>query len=223
MNALLEFYNLDTYEDKQNFFNILYIIDGINCRNDLIYNCYSKKQIESLEVKELKDDIGYGYKIEILKKCLKDAVIYTINNPDFVLEDNLLIFNIIKNKIVNDSYYLEEKKGNLGIIEYERIYDEKFVNQILELENKYVEFLENYYGMNKDLILEKEDEIKPYIKNVVNNVNNKYDGDLTYYDKTVDILNRFPMLKTIIYTEYYDIDEYSDFEENVKTMNLKLN
>ena len=31
------------------------------------------------------------------------------------------------------------------------------------------------------------------------------------------------MLKTIIYTEYYDIDEYSDFEENVKTMNLKLN
>ena len=223
INALLEFYNLNTYVDKQNFFNILYMIDGINCRNNLIYECYSKKEIENLVLKELKKDIGYGYKTEIFKKCLKDAVKYTINNPDFELEDNLLVLNIIKNKIVNDSYYLKEEKGELGITEHVRIYDEEFVIQILELENKYIEFLENYYGIDKALILEKEDNLEPYIKNVVSEVNNQCAGDLTYYSKTVDILNRFPILKTIIYSETYNMYEYSDFEEEIKTMNLKLN
>ncbi|MBE6149276.1 MAG: hypothetical protein E7170_00960 [Firmicutes bacterium] len=222
MNALLDFYNLNTYLDKQNFFNILYTIDGINCRNDLIYDCYSNRQIQNLQLDELKEDVGYGYKIEIFKKCLKDAVIYTMSNPDFELEDNLLIFNIIKNKILHNSYGIKEEKGNLGISEYERIYDENFVNQMLELENKYIEFLESYYCINKIDILEKEIEIEPYIKNVVNSVNKRYDGDLTYYDKTVDILNRFPILKTIIYSEYYDFDEYSDFKEEVKTKSLKL-
>ena len=54
------------------------------------------------------EDIGYAYRTQIFAMSLARLSEYTVNNDDFTLIDNLLMFNIIKNKIVANAYIYEE-------------------------------------------------------------------------------------------------------------------
>ena len=50
-------------------------------------------------VEENGEDISYAYRNEILAMCLYNLVEYTKKNKNFSLLDNVMLFNIVKNKI----------------------------------------------------------------------------------------------------------------------------
>lgn len=223
-NSLLNFFNLKTEEEKYIFFKLLYIMDASKCRNKLPFSYYTTEEIENgITLQQLQYELGYDYKTEIFRICLNNLINYTKTHEDFQFIDNLLMFNIIKNKIVDGSYKIEiDADGNNN-----HLYDETSVSEILKLENKFVEFLSEYYRIDVEEIRKIEDSEIYWYGYCVTNLSV---GKTTVYSKGYDrysqkLLERFPILKSVLYTDYCYAESYKNFikENDVKQKKFILN
>lgn len=204
---LCDFFSLKTPEEVGEFNNILYQMDALLYRNS--YSVFG-------ETKDLADyelSIGYNYKIEIFKNCIIDLLEKT-NNESISLEENLTIFNVIKNILIKNAYTYQEDNEH-----FKMVTDKKFIEEFMLLEEKYIEFLSVYYGVSVSEIRDLENlEIKCIIVNMNNSVNNK---ELINYkdEEALLILNKYPLLENILNSNYI---YQSDYEVYLEDFNYKL-
>ena len=104
LEALHKFFNATTEEEVNKLYAIFYAIDAVNLKNDLLFTHYNKNDLISKN--DIKSFVGHSYKIDIFKIVLKNMIQYTNTHNDFSVEDNLVMFNLIKSLIVKDSYEL---------------------------------------------------------------------------------------------------------------------
>ncbi len=189
LQAFHRYFGVENEKDILNLYKIIYSIDGLNGSNSLPYNICKKDKLSSNEITRT---IGKSYKANLFNYILKNMVEYSVKNTDFTLEQNLVMFNFVKNFITDEIYTLTEEKDENGF--YKHIYDKKLVESITKSEEKYVEFLSNHYIVSIDYIrnLKSVDDI------IYNLSEYLYNNDYRYYTDDVRILlERFPDLEKI--------------------------
>ena len=130
---------------------------------------------------------------------------YTYTHREFKLQDNLVLFDIIKNLIVNDFEVLTN--------------DDAFSNFML-LNDLYIEFLSNFYNETIDdiMIIEKDDSVVNSVQALINLCCKKseiIDIDYSYTSYAYKLIQRFPLLRQILVN--YDISAlgYQSFMDDV--------
>lgn len=203
--SLYEVFDLNTDEEIYDFYKLLFIIDTFNYRTYLPFDYYETDIVEWEQADEFEHILGKMYRTEVFSNTLAKLVLYTKNNPDFTFQDNLMMFNIIKNSVCDDAYYLVEVED-----EYKQAYDEEFVNAIEDLDKKYKTFLCEFYDVTMDEIKEIEDyDIMLYGDALCSYVQT---GDAIFERFESDcynLVNRFPLLRPIMYTKLYYFDRYN--------------
>lgn len=212
------FFNIDTKEDLTTLYNIFYAIDATNLRNDLFLNFYDVG--DSLTLGEIKKFVGHDYKVDIFKMIIKNMMEYTFLHDDFKLKDNLVMFNIIKSLIVEDAYELVKTSNENN--HYEYIYEDDFVKNVYDLENKYIEFLSKYYNVSIQDIRDIEGNYTFWAVMSISDICREDYSEYTYreYDYANELITRFPLLKSILNLYIFSANSYNEefIERTGKTL-----
>ena len=151
-----------------------------------------------METDKIQEHIGYDYRVDLFKWSLTNLINETCSN-NISLEENLVIFNIIKNNIVNSLFTATfEFSSDAEIIAK---YDLEFVEDIYKLENTYIDFLCKYYNLSKEEIRSlEENEIIYTIYNLEDTTQS-----LTKENKLIE---KYPLIENLLINKYY----YNDYE-----------
>lgn len=193
IQALYEFCGVSNSEDDIYKLNkILYTIDVINGNNSL--------EIDT-GTNSIEEVVGYDYRADTFGMVINNMMAYTSQHEDFKLKDNLIVFNIVKNLIVAD---------------VEMVKDDDALENIVTLNNIYINFLSEHYGTSVSKIngMETSEEIINYawaLINICNSEKGANDADIAYTLYSYEIFERFPLLKQILVT--YDLTplDYQNF------------
>lgn len=108
LSSFYNFFDANTKEKIYDLYKIIYSIDAASLNNELGLNL-QKEISKNFSEMSLEYLVGYGYRIDILKKVLKNMANYTVNNPDFSLEENVVLFDIVKNLITSNAYTVTKR------------------------------------------------------------------------------------------------------------------
>lgn len=201
-----EFFGVDIESEIEfkRFGNILYSIDAINCQNDFLISYFEEGT--ELYIDEIVSFVGQAYKADIFKMILTDMINYTINNSDFSLTDNIVLFNIVKSIIVQEPARDQENV-------YQIIFDADFAKKVIELYEIYIDFLSEYYGVSKEEIrrLEEDESVKRIIRALSTLCSEQDYPDSEEKEYANNLIERFPILKQILIMYPITLEEWSEF------------
>lgn len=208
LSDLHSFLGAKTEDDIHDLYNIIYSIDSILKRNDYVYKYYDK---DVVTLSEAERAVGHDYVVNIFNKVLLNMINYTGNNKDFSLEENVVLFGVIKNIVVEALYdKITQENGN-GSYAFEFLYNKDLTQKVFSSEKKYVEFLSEYYNLSINEIRDIEQELQKnfscYEESAYEKIHKK-------------LLIRFPLLSAIEVTNPVTGYEYDFFLEK---NNLSLN
>ena len=214
LESLHAFFNAYTEEEINKLYTILYAIDAVNLKNDLLLTYYNENDLVSFN--EITTFVGHSYKIDIFKNVLKNMIQYTNTHKDFTLKDNLTMYKYIEGLIVQSSYEISniDHESNTTTINFES----DFTENIYILRNIYYEFLCNNYKVSFEELKELETtDINSIIFYINYYCQEKYSLiPERYYYIIDDIVNRFPLLKEICNATYYSSCGVERFETETK-------
>ena len=218
INQLFSFLGAFHEEDKREMYFILSSMDTILFDNDSSFLYYNT--LDSLSYNDSKKAVGFDFKILIFKRFLAQMKEYTNNQTDFSLEENVYLFDLIQQILVNDSFYYEEDK---------KIVDERFLYQMELLEKDYFSFLENFYQRPVDSVWDnirnpmytKLEEMETF--RMINS--SCSDVHFYYVEPVYDLSYRFPILSSIVFASSYQVNKNDEVlkNHNPKIRNKVLN
>ena len=223
ISNLYKFCGMTTDDEIYTLYKIIYSIDAANYEN-ILGTFLQNNCIQNPSDFDVEYLVGYGYKVEVFKEVLKNMATYTIDNSDFTLEENIVLFDLVKNLITTDSYTVKRKEisESNNKIEYENIYDDKFVEDIYNLENAYVDFLSKYYNKSIYDIRNLEEDSSKVIINIDYISQNAEPAYYEYSDISYKITDKFPIIKAIVYPYIYYEHSYDYFiKENEHKLTKK--
>lgn len=218
--ALYNFYDLRSREEIYDFYHIVYSIDSKNFRNNLWEKIYTEEELEEKTYFDYNVDIGYAYRVDIFRMVLEKLTEFTDKKgpKSFTLRDNLAVFNILKNIVVKDAYEYYEDDTNPEMVRYRKYYEEYMVNNIVILENRYVDYLSQYYGVSVSDIRKMENtEISEYVQTLINVANYEYSGN-SKDKEALSLFGRLPILDSLLRKRYISFYDYPDFIEDNKEL-----
>lgn len=203
--AFYQFCGVKSKKEKYKLYKILAALDGRNGYNNIGFNIMKSNKISS---KDAEKSIRYNYKLDIFHKVLSNMVDYTSTHPDFTIEENLQMLNIIECCISNDNEYLTTKNK----------LDRKFIIDFYQSETKYLDFLSSYYFKGEK---DRNDIKEDYQENFIESTTFLDCYEHLDYDDN-ELLQEFPLLKPIIFANPDADYEYENFvEENKKFIKEK--
>lgn len=213
INAFYNFFGLESLDDKTAFNKILYAIDSLNGRTAFIALATGSNVIERDALEKL---VGYDYRTDIYRLALKNLAKYTYENPKFSLEENLLLFSLMKTMVAEDtySYYYGSEENTTCDISVAR--------DMRLLSSYYYNFLGFTYGVSLSDI--KDLETKCDIDCLINVANG---DELPSYaleeeiNTCEELIARFPVLKTILFAKPYLFRDNYDFLEKAREVEQK--
>lgn len=214
--ALYNFYDLRSREEIYDFYHIVYSIDSKNFRNNLWEKIYTEEELEEKTYFDYNVDIGYAYRVDIFRMVLEKLTEFTDKKgqKSFTLRDNLAVFNILKNIVVKDAYEYYEDDTNPEMVRYRKYYEEYMVSNIVILENRYVDYLSQYYGVSVSDIRKMENtEISEYVQTLINVANYEYSGN-SKDKEALSLFGRLPILDSLLRKRYISFYDYPDFIED---------
>lgn len=217
--SLFEFFDLKTEEEKIDFLKMIYCIDGKFYRNDLVNKLLSpiSDDYSGLSMNDLKKITGLTYKENIFKNCMINLIEYTSRNEDFSLQENLIILNIIKSYLVNETYTYDETAADVT-----RIYDQEVLMNIDTMENVYIEYLSQKYQISIEEIRKYENTEIVYIIEAMKYILEDENVDFGLYSKNAKkIMEKFPVIRGVLMSNL-DIP-YNVYESRIKEITLKQN
>lgn len=208
------FLGANSEEEIKELYYILNRMDATLFFNDLSFQSY--KTTKPLSYHEAKKAIGFDYKLLIFRKVLEQLKEYTKTHPDFSMQSNLYLYGLIREILIEDSYYYDENS-------MDKIYDETFFYHMDKMELSYFSFLEKYYGQKVESVRNeihnpiysklKEMEIYRSMAFTTSLIN------FYYVEPVEDLYQRFPILSSIVFSSSYHLD-YDD--EMEKSHNMKI-
>ncbi len=214
-----EFFDVKNAEDAKELMDIIYNIDTLYDRTNFSEEYFGTYQPYGYEIRSA---IGCNYTSRIFNKVLMNLINYTLENDDFTLEENLIMFNIVKGIITSaadypkvigaEQYTKEELSDHIRDLEIVSAYDEILVQYIYESENKYVQFLQLHYGVTEEEIRKLENE---KVASVIRYIQHPFEYDELSKNIVISLKERFPLFTYVVFPNAYNIDDYNDFlEEN---------
>ncbi len=188
-STLYNFLSLTHRDDIRRFYNVLYTMDAICLRNDLVLNVYSEEEREIKTLSDFRTDLGYGFLIDLYRFVLNRMSTYTYNHPDLSLEDNLVLLSTIQD-ILCDPYFTAGDKDSLS---YQTLRD-----NLTNMDYAYKTFLCDFYSVEMEDIQKQADKILTYELCLDDMANNKDTSFRSYSKKSEALLQRFPILKAIL-------------------------
>ena len=179
INALYDFCGITNDEEAISKLNkILYTMDIIN----------NYKTIDNISTNSIEEYIGYDYKAELFGMIINNMISYTTQTKDFTLQDNLIIYNIIKNLIITDI--------NTSL-------NDDAINNIATINNIYTKFLSTHYNRPIDKIEEQiiNTETTCYTLALIDGCNrNIYLKNIhpSYSNNNHNMFERFLLIKYIL-------------------------
>lgn len=205
------FFNLTTDEERLYLLRIIESIDAKYCRNNIPYSIFD--DVSKATYNELIGKIGFTYKELLFKRCLINLINYTEDNPDFSLQDNLVILNIIKSYLIDETYTYDENDEIIS-----RIYDIDTISNMMNMEKIYVSYLVTKYNTSEDSIREYESvEIKVLIEAIMAIADEDDNNYGVYTSYAHELVSKFPMIIPILQAN--DDYSYNTYEERI----LKIN
>ena len=201
LKELWNIYNLKNKDDLTHFYKILYSMDAKLHRNTMIFDYYnSNTNIDFI------DFVGYEYKLDLFTRSINNLMEYQKNN-DLSIEDNLVLYSIILNAIVNDTYKYNDN--------YEIEYNTLFINKINELNDMYIKYLSDYYEINeveiKDMINYDTRFILIDMASIMHD-DNEYIEE--YMNDAKNILNKYPITKAVMASDYIYTTQFNKAYDN---------
>lgn len=215
VNALFEFLGAYTDEEKHELYRLIYIIDGVNYRNDLIFNF---NEFEYNNYLNPADIIGREYRYEIMNKFTISLIEYINNHDDFTILDAMCLFNVAQSVCLEDMKYIACFGENT---EYEYIYDTGVIYKMNDTRIKFYEFLKEFYGVETEELLSivyDADKLMFNAKLYVDYSNFEI-GNNKRNDYFMNLFERFPLLKTIMFATNAD---YLTYKSMYNDIGLKL-
>ena len=210
LESLHKFFNATTEEEINKLYTILYAIDAVNLKNDLLLTYYDEDDLVSFN--DIKSFVGHSYKIDIFKIVLKNLMQYTNTHNDFTIEDNLVMYKYIEGLIIKDSHIMfvaDYENGNARAD-----YEPDFRENIYTLRNIYYEFLCNKYNISIEEIKELESiDINSIIFYIDSYCRDNYSYIPQKHQNTIkNLVKRFPLLEAIAKTQKSLMYEFELFE-----------
>lgn len=212
LDKFYEFCGAETEKEKLQVNNILYSIDSSYARSDLGREEFAGKSYSNADL-----EVGIAYRVEIFKYVLNNMIKYTTTN-DFSLEDNVLLFNIVKNYVVSDIY-------NSDIYE-----SDTNCSKIEELEKNYRDFICEYYNLTLDELndFEEKEARTKYDSTIQSDLYELQKISLEINKKNLlsthaqIFMDKFPILYPILDSRFLYMDSYKEYSEKVNTDNKEL-
>lgn len=186
-NDILSFYKFCGVNNDDD----IYKLNKILYTMDIIYgdNAYTE------------ESVGYDYRVDIFSMVINNMIVYTSQHKDFKLKDNLILFNVIKNLIVNDM-----------VVD---VCNDEF-NNIIKLNDLYIDFLSIYYNVSRKSIEVMENGYDVTSGSLaLLDICHEYEdfsgvdvNELAYSSK---ILKKFPLLKQILAYSIFSPLDYQKF------------
>ncbi len=218
--ALFNFYDLRSREEIYDFYNIVYTIDSKNFRNNLWEKIYTEEELDEKTQFDYNVDIGYAYRVDIFRMVLEKLTKFTNEEGPrlLTLKDNLAVFNVLKNIVVKNAYEYYEDDTDPERIRYRRYYEEYMATNINALENSYVQFLSEFYGVPIEEIRHIEStELPEYMETLINVANYEYTNDQKDHE-ALCLFSQFPVLSSLLRKRYISYFDYPEFIENNQTL-----
>lgn len=220
LEALFKYLGLNTLEEQETFFRILYAFDTKLFRTYLSFLNVDKPVVY---YSDLKDYGGYGCYTDVFKLSLQNLIDYTCSNPDFTLQDNLLIFDCIRNIILSKSKeFKKDEKGDLVLDDHDQIayvYDKDFANSFLELESIYLDFLCEYYSITREEVSILLENDKYSYMSKLSMVYESGENILAYDFDTNSVFCKYPVIKSILFANGL---VFSDHDQFLKSTGMTL-
>lgn len=214
INALFEFLGANTDEEKVSIYRILYAIDGINYRNDLISRFNEEEYKDFIEPTDV---IGREYCYEIMNKFTIDLIQYINNHDDFTLLEAMCLFNFAQSICLEDMQYLMRQDENF----LEFVSDEDVVNKINDTRIKFYEFLKQYYEVDDKELLKviRQADSTMFIADSSVDSPDYNIPDMEKYQDFLRLVEKFPLLKSIMFATEAN---YFTYERIYKSNGLSL-
>lgn len=210
IQQLHDFFGLKTEDEVYDFYKIVSAMDGCLWRNPYVFEYYDK---DILTYGENKDCVGYDYRVELFNRVLSNMVDYTESHDDFSLEENLILFGIVKGIIVKGCYEVEVIDDPDSSKPFVRVYDPDFVSSFSASDIKYQEFLMDHYKVsNLDSVNYKEYSIDTMIDMMnlmADHYRDSFDSNCSY--EISCLMDKFPLLEPILFSLDASFGQYSNF------------
>lgn len=205
-DAVEKAYLTGSLDDMYNYFNAKSVDEQKDI--DRVLSLYEKLQENNLSLEEGRS-INSTMRIEIFRISLKNLINYTNANRNFKIYSNIFLYNFIKSVLFNDISL-----------------DEENIAQIQNMEAGYINYLSRRYNHTEEVMerslktdftiqrLEELQSLLTYGKYTQNDYYNKQHN----IESVKEIVEQFPLLKTIGYIHSYNI-RYVDLD-NLKQKTL---
>lgn len=203
IEGLINYFDLKGDNDIKAFLNILKQYDAINLRNNLaIY-------IDSDIVKESNfvlprsiNAIGRNWKLDLLRLSLRNLINYNLENKKKLSKEEIVTLEKIILYQVCDyaCTYETDINGNLKIGSDSDViatYDKSFVNQFIELENKFNNYIMESYNMSSTEYMVLSNKVNKIVSNMYSKT--RYNNNSTPNNEFIEsLLEKFPKLKVVV-------------------------
>lgn len=205
-SSLEEFYHycgVETDEEKYTLHKIWYALDSLCLRNEFAWELTGNTTFTIGKLEEL---VGASYRVDIFKLILQHMINYTYEN-NISVEENLAVFDIVKNLIIEDTYIIQ--KEGTATEGYHYIYETDVVNAIVALEELYIKFLSDFYLIETEELRKIEEE-NSCVFDCYLLATGTTNGD----QKAEAILAKYPILKYVLAPNFVSDNDYDSFLEN---------
>ena len=193
LEELHKLFKLETKEDLETFYNIIYSMNTLTERTVL----WGYLNLWNEDEQRIKEAVGVDYLIDIFKVTIKD-LIKRISKDNLSLSESLIMYNYVKANIVSHNYELNS--------ELKRFYDEELITGIGTIEDIFYAFISNYFNISKKVIY----DFDPYLSGIVDDLANYYNYISNSNEKKFiieDFIKKYPLIQEI---SFCNISYFSD-------------
>ena len=212
LEALCNLYELNTYEDFKNFYDVFYALSSLNYRTDLFEHLCEDGYYT---ISNIENNVGNDYKIAIFKMVVRD-LIDKINSENLTLGESLRLYNFVKANIVSDEDEMNLKSGDRLCY-----YNDKFIKGIGAIDDIFYKFISDYYLISKNKIDDIENDFV-FKMDLDYLCSWQYDGSEYIISKCCEyMITKYPLIQEISFCNlsfYTDIEDFDKARENNLTI-----
>lgn len=203
IEGLINYFDLKGDNDIKAFLNILKQYDAINLRNNLaIYIDSDIVKESNFVLPRAINAIGRNWKLDLLRLSLRNLINYNLENKKKLSKEEIVTLEKIILYQVCDyaCTYETDINGNLKIGSDSDViatYDKSFVNQFIELENKFNNYIMESYNMSSTEYMVLSNKVNKIVSNMYSKT--RYNNNSTPNNEFIEsLLEKFPKLKVVV-------------------------
>lgn len=203
IKGLIDCFDLKNDNDIKAFLNILKQYDAINLRNNLaIYIDSDIVKESNFVLPRAINAMGRNWKLDLLRLSLRNLINYNLENKKKLSKEEIVTLEKIILYQVCDyaCTYETNLNGKLKIDSSGDVittYDKSFVNQFIELENKFNNYIMKSYNMSSTEYMILSNKVNKIVSNMYSKT--RYNNDSTPNNEFIEsLLEKFPKLKVVV-------------------------